>query len=207
MTDQFEEKMTDEHYEVLTEIVNIGMGQAGDSLARFLGVFIRLSIPRIKLVHADELKKQLVMLVGNDVEVTGVRQAFFTHWYGEAITLFDQSGSKDLAKLMHYPDSMDKETEKELFLDVGNLLSGACVNGVSEQFGIELNYSPPSILSQNVFVEDLFAADKMNWTHSLLMEINFSMEEYKFKSHLLIMMTEESIETLIKDLERYMDSL
>ena len=205
--ENLENVLTEEHYEVLREVMNIGMGQAGDKLARFLGVFIRLSIPRVRLVAAEELHKYLVELVGNTTEVTGVRQAFFTHWYGEAITIFDQAGRKDLAKLMRYPDNLDEEAESELFLDVSNLLTGACINGVAEQLDVELNYSPPSILSKNVFIEELFASSNMSWSHALLTEVNFSMEEYHFKSHLLVMMTTESIITLSKDLEKFIEKM
>ena len=37
--------------DALAELVDIGMGQAGDRLARLLDTFIQLSIPRIALVR------------------------------------------------------------------------------------------------------------------------------------------------------------
>jgi chemotaxis protein CheC len=200
-------ELTQDQKDVLQEVANIGMGQAGDSLARILGTFVHLSIPRIRLIGADKLKPTLIELVGNDEPVTGVRQAFFSHWHGEIITIFGQAGCKELAMLMNYPKDMSEEEETELFLDVGNVLAGACMNGLAETLGVELNFSPPSILMENTPVEDLFSMGHITWSNTLLVEVNFKLENFKFTAHLLMMLTEESIENLRADLDKFFENL
>ena len=199
--------LTEDQYEVLQEVVNIGMGKAGDSLARILKTFVELSIPRIKLINVDSLNDDIATLVGDKAVVTGVRQAFFNYWRGEAIIIYDQNGCNELASLMGYSGDLNNQAEVELLLDVGNVLVGACINGIAEQLGVELNFSPPSVIAANVPIERLMDPGKMTWTHTLLLEVNFGLENMRFKSHLLIMMSEETINTLKQDVDKFLEGL
>lgn len=199
--------LTEDQNEALQEIINIGMGLAGDSLARILKTFVELSIPRIRLIHVKDVNKEIEKLVGEKAIVTGVRQAFFSYWRGEAITIYDQNGCNELASLMGYTDDMDRNAEVELLLDVGNVLVGACINGFAEQLDVEVNFGPPSVIASNIPVEQLFNPKKLTWTHSLLLEVNFGLENMRFKSHLMVMMSEDTIETLKKDLDGFLEGL
>ena len=62
--------------DALGELVNIGMGQAGESLARLFDRFIQLSIPRIELIEPAQVAGAIAALVGTDGPVIAVRQAF-----------------------------------------------------------------------------------------------------------------------------------
>lgn len=199
--------LTEDQNEALQEIVNIGMGIAGDSLARILRTFVELSIPRIKLVSAEELNTEIATLVGDNALITGLRQAFFSYWRGEAITIFDQHGCNDLASLMGYTGNLDKNAEVELLLDVGNVLVGACLNGIATQLNVEINFSPPSVIAANIPVDRIFNSSQLNWSHTLLFEVNFGLENMRFKSHLLVMMSEETIHTLQNDLDAFLEEL
>lgn len=199
--------LTEEQKEVLQELVNIGMGLAGDSLARILKTFVELSIPRISLIGVDDLNNEVSRLVGDKALVTAVRQAFFSYWRGEAIIVYDQNGCNELASLMGYSEDLDKNAEVELLLDVGNVIVGACLNGIAEQLGVEVNFSPPSVVATNIPVDTLFDPKKMNWKYTLLIEVNFGLENMRFKSHLFTMMSEETIITLKKDLDGFLEDL
>jgi len=209
MSDPSEQEvdLTDEQKEVLQEIVNIGMGLAGDSLARILKTFVELSIPRISLISVDSLNEEISDLVGDKALVTAVRQAFFSYWRGEAIIVYDQNGCNELASLMGYSEDLDKNAEVELLLDVGNVIVGACLNGIAEQLGVDVNFSPPSVVATNIPVDTLFDPKKMNWKHTLLIEVNFGLENMRFKSHLFTMMSEETIMTLKNDLDGFLEDL
>jgi len=204
---EYQVGLTEEQNEVLQEIVNIGMGMAGDSLARILKTFVELSIPRVKLVSAENLNTEIARLVGDKTLVTGVRQAFFSYWRGEAITIFDQNGCNELAALMGYTENLDKNSEVELLLDVGNVIVGACLNGIAAQLNVEVNFSSPSVIAANIPIERMFNTNKLSWSHTLLFEVNFGLENMRFKSHLLVMMSEETIITLQNDLDAFLEGL
>ena len=107
---------TEDQRDCLQEIVNVAMGQAGDSLARFLKVFIHLSVPRIRVVSSKELGTELAAVVPSAENVSAIRQGFYSAkgssgLKGEAITLFGDSSFKVLADLLAYEEALDEDTE------------------------------------------------------------------------------------------------
>jgi len=60
---------TEDQSDALQEVVNIAMGQAGDSLARILGNFVALSVPRIRLATGKDVIKTATGMVDNNTEV------------------------------------------------------------------------------------------------------------------------------------------
>ena len=56
--------LTADQRDALQEIANIGMGQAGSSIAKIWGEFVRLSIPRVANVERQDIPTVLQQLVG-----------------------------------------------------------------------------------------------------------------------------------------------
>lgn len=205
--------LTEDQRDCLQEVVNVAMGQAGDSLARFLEVFIHLSVPRIRLVSSQELGPELERICGGVAEqVSGVSQGFYqldtgTGIRGEAIVVFTDSSFKELADLLAYEGELEVESEKELLLDVTNILNGACLNGVGEQIEVELGYSPPTILGQHVPISKLLEAEQLSWDHALLVEITYTLENRSFTCTLFLLMPGESIQVVKAELDRLLEDL
>jgi chemotaxis protein CheC len=198
---------TSDQRDALQEVVNIAMGQGGASLAVLLDTFVTLSVPRIRIVESSAIAETVAQMVGGNTDITAVRQGFFSYLRGEAIVIYGQSGCHDLADLMGYDASLDAAIDQELLLDVSNLLVGACMTGIAKQLGADIGFSAPSIMAERCPVYNLFKAAKLNWTHALLVEINFSLEEKGFAAHLVILMPEESIMTMRDALDRFLESL
>lgn len=205
--------LSEDQRDCLQEVVNVAMGQAGDSLARFLEVFIHLSVPRIRLVQRDELHSELETMVGGpSVRVSGVTQGFYQMdsgkgIRGEAIVVFTDSSFKELADLLAYDGELSVEAEKELLLDVTNILNGACLNGVGEQIEADLGFSPPTILGQHVQVCNLLEHEKVNWDHALLVEISYTLEDRSFSCTMFLLMPGESIAVVKAALDRLLEEL
>jgi chemotaxis protein CheC len=198
---------TADQNDALQEVVNIAMGQAGDSLARILNNFVELSVPRIRLVTVKDVVKTVTDMVEPTAEVSAVRQAFFNGLRGEAIVVFPQRGCQELADLMGYDSELDRADEQELLLDVTNLLVGAIINGISETLGTDLSFSAPSLMAEHCPLDLVLIPEQLSWSHALLLEVNFTVENRDFKSHLLMFMTEEAIDTLRTIIDEFIDAI
>jgi len=195
--------LTEDQRDCLQEVVNVAMGQAADSLARFLEVFIHLSVPRIRLVKKEALGIELERLVEGDSVVSGVSQGFYhaedgNGVKGEAIVVFGDSSFAELADLLDYDEELDDSAERELLMDVANILNAACLNGIGEQIEIELAFSPPGLLGQHVPIGDLLKNDQQAWTHALLVEISYTLENRTFNCTMFLLMPGTSI-LVVKD--------
>jgi chemotaxis protein CheC len=181
--------------DALAEFVNIGMGQAGDSLARLFDTFIQLSIPRVELVRPADVTAALTALLGSAGPIVAVRQAFSSRIRGEALAVYPSGGCDALADLVAYPDV----TSDELLLEVSNVLIGACVGGLAAQFALELSFSPPSILGHgsHANITELLNTERLPWETALVAEVNFRVVDRAFHCHLFTFWPDESISVLL----------
>lgn len=198
---------TEDQNDALQEVVNIAMGQAGDSLARILGNFVELSVPRIRLVTVKDVISTVTDMVDTNAEISAVRQAFSNSLRGETIVIFAQAGADDLADLLGYDTELDQSAEQELLLEVSNLLVGAIITGISETLETDISFSAPSLMAERKPIDQVLVQDQLSWSHALLMEVNFTVEGRDFKCHMLMFMTEETIDTLRNILDDFMDGL
>jgi chemotaxis protein CheC len=206
--------LSEDQRDCLQEIVNVAMGQAGDSLARFLEVFINLSVPRIRSVSAKELPRFLNEIVDNSVDnVSAVRQGFYSledgrGVRGESIVIFSDTSFKELADLLAYEDDVNSgQSEIELLLDVTNVLTGACLNGIADQIGEELAYSSPSILGYHVPPNEVVSPRELQWEYALLVEIHYRLERRAFSCTLLLLMPGDAIQVIKNALDKMLDEL
>lgn len=196
--------LSNDQRDALQELTNIAMGQAGASLATLLDEFVDLSVPRIRVVEVVDLPPVLAELVGKTNLVSAVRQSFQGYLRGEAIIIFGEPGCQALANLMGFEGDLGESGENELLLDVANVLSGACLGGMMEQIRAftetngpaELSFSMPSVMARQVMAEHLIDPKKVQWSHALLLEVNFTIKNRDFIAHLTMLMPEDGIDKI-----------
>lgn len=198
--------LSQDQTDALQEVTNIAMGQAGSSLANILGVFVNLSVPRIRVLDVVAIGAAISDMVGPDKEITAARQSFHGTMRGEALVIYDQEGCMDLADLMGYDGQLDAAAEREILLDVSNVQVGACLGGIADLLEASLTYSAPSIMAERIPVDRLIDPKKMTWNYALLVEVNFTLEERNFTSHMTFLMPEESIQSMGEALDKFMEN-
>jgi len=188
------------------EIANVAMGRAGDLLARLLNVFVELPIPNVNFIEVSE-----ILMTLKDIEVhestSGICQGFISAGIsGEALLILNDSSFKDVASLMNYKyDADDVSTELELLMDLANVLIGACLKGMSEQLDIQFSQGQPEVLGQHRKISDLIDNNANKWKKTLAIEISYSIENYPIKCDLLLLFTEQSMQTLNNKLAYLID--
>ena len=197
--------LSQDQKDALQEIANIGMGQAGASIARVLDEFVQLSIPRILVVPPQEVPAALASAVG-DRTVSAVRQAFHSAMRGEAIVIYGENRCNDLADLMGYERDLDHSSERELLLDISNILVGACLGGIAEQLAMSIGFSAPSLLVDAVPIEDLLTSCDISWDTALLVEVSFRLEQRSFACHLVMLLPESEVAELATALDRFLEA-
>ncbi|MDK2125654.1 chemotaxis protein CheC [Parachitinimonas caeni] len=198
--------LTSDQKDALQEVTNIAMGQAASTLATILSTFVTISVPRINIPEVSEIGSAISKMVGNGKEVTAVRQSFAGHLRGEAIIIYGQEGCRDLADLMGYDEDIDQSAERELLLDIANVLIGACLNGIADILQTGLTFAPPSIMAERVIINSLIDPTQLTWNNALLVEVNFTLEARNFSCHLVTLMPEDSIERLKQAIDTFMEN-
>lgn len=185
------------------EIANVAMGQAGDLLARLLGVFVVLPIPNVNFIEVSELIMALSDVEDKDT-TSGICQGFIGAGIsGEALLILNDSSFKDIASLMKYEEPLnsssdntfDKAIELELLMDMANIIIGACLNGISSQLDMSFSQGHPVVLGQHRKISELIDTNTKKWKKTLAIEISYGIENYAIKCDLLLLFTEASVAT------------
>ncbi|KAB7622789.1 response regulator [Alkalilimnicola sp. S0819] len=178
------------------EVANVAMGQAADLLARMLDVFVILPVPNVNYLEASELRMALTATEDYD-SISAVCQGYIGAGIaGEALLLFNDASFKDMARLMKFEGRLDSCAERELLMDVSNILIGACLKGVADQLDIRFSQGHPTVLGQHSKISDLLQANAGRWARTLAIEINYAIEDYNINCDLLLLFTDESIPVL-----------
>jgi chemotaxis protein CheC len=190
--------------DALREIVNVAMGRAADCLARLLDVFVRLPVPRVRLLEADQIVTGILEMIGGLERVTCVRQAFGSGLHGEALAIFDPRGLDDLTRVLE-PDAAAMSDEN--LLGISNLLVGACLGSTGRALGHELVFAPPSVLTRDGTLATVLGTAARSWRYALLIEVSFTLEGQQFACHVLAFFPEESLTSVRRGVDTFLESL
>jgi len=191
--------------DALQEVVNIGMGTAAAALSAALESLVGLSVPKIDLVRMDRFS-DLPRLVGwTEVDTCAIRQAFYDGIDGEVIVLFGHEGRARLSEKLGYGEA--DTSEEELLLDFTNVFVGACMNGIARQLGIQLRYSAPSILSLHAPLNSTLEQLEVAVDSLLLVNVDFALEDFAFRSQLVILFPNQSTHRLKEAVARFVAAL
>lgn len=173
------------------ELANVAMGQAADRLARLLQVFIELPIPHVQLVELCEFDMALHQATG-DNPITTICQGFIAPGIaGEALLMFSNSSSQDLAYMLGHEGAITDQVERELMMDIANLLIGAFLNGLGAQLDLSFGQGSPLILGQHCSIPNL--QQNSRWTRTLSIDIGYRIEGRDLSCDLLLLFTEDSL--------------
>lgn len=198
-------ELTEDQRAVLQEMTNIGMGQAGDSISRVWDEFVELSIPSIALVEAKSLPARLATLVPGTI--AAARQAFHGGFWGEAITVMPTTGRHQLSILMGRGETVSPTEQREIFLDMANILGGACVTGLAQQLDIDVGFTAPSLIGDALLPTQVLNTEEMAVKTALSLEVNFAVETRSLALHLIILFPEEEFARLTGLLDVFLAAL
>lgn len=198
--------LNEDQRDALQELMNVAMGQAADRLARLTETFVTLSVPLIHsvaLTNASLLEQ--LMLAGQPAIIT--RQSFLGRLRGEVMVCFGENGAEQLADLMGYEDVEKNSTQDELMLDVTNILTGACINGLAQQVDIKVSYGSPSMMARGRSLQSVLGEQALRGHQALVLEIHFEVATHSFYCDLLVCITEDTAATVIEVIDQLLSDI
>lgn len=192
-------------HDAYQEIANVAMGRAGDLLARLLGAFVKLPVPRVSMLEGSDLHMALEAVAQNE-SVSAVCQGFIGAGIaGEAFLTFTESSFPDLAELMSHEGAIDRGVELELLMDTASVLIGACLKGIADQLDVSFSQGHPVVLGQHIDISDLLKRNASRWPRTLAIEIGYRIENRNINCDLMLLFSEDSLDAL-NDRVSYFDA-
>lgn len=140
------DELDDAHVDVLTELGNIGTGNAATSLASFMGKEIEVNVPTVKIMSFNEVAE---FVGGPENIVMGLLIKIEGDINGMILYVFDNDFIENVMSVFFNKQftSFDEleDMERSAFCEVGNIMAGAYVNALSSMTGLVINISTPSL--------------------------------------------------------------
>lgn len=121
--------------DALTEVFNIGMGQAAAALSSLIQGEVLLSVPQAQVLTVSEAAHQLN---ASDSPLYGVRQPFRGAFHGDALLIFPGHKSLELVRIVAgsaVPADELGAIEQDAMTEIGNVMLNACISSLSGLLG------------------------------------------------------------------------
>jgi chemotaxis protein CheC len=191
--------LSDLELDALTELVNIGVSRAAQSLGTMVNEQVLLSVPSVMIVSRSRAA-ELIGQAQNELLVA-VRQAFHGDVSGRALLIFPERNSLELVRAVageHLSLEDILELEHEALAEIGNIILNACIATVANLLRRSLTMSLPEIVrgtGGGLFDLAVSMADDV----VLFVHINFSLKGRQVVGYVAMVMDFASLASL-KDL-------
>ncbi len=192
--------------DALTELINIGMGQAASALNELVDEVVRLSVPQLELLDSDHMYRRLNE--GAMDRITGARQHFHGPFDGEAMLLFPEGRSLELVRLLAdsaMPTEEMGDFEQEALTEIANVILNACIASLADSFGCEIGTSIPVYLHGRAWDIQSVSGDADEIL--LFLKIDFSLEsERDVQGYVVLVIGVQSAESFRHCIREYVQS-
>lgn len=199
--------ITDDQHDALTEILNIAIGRAANSLNQMVKEEIVLSIPEIGFLGHDEAVAAYQDLIQG--QISAIKQRFESSFSGDALLIFPERQSLTLVQHI-LGDLVDKagmtELELETMSEVGNVVLNACLSSLADQLQTPINSSLPEYLSkslQSIFRDSL--GNMPSEMHVLIVKVNFRTQHSEISGYIMLIVDILSANTFLHEIDAYVD--
>ncbi|MFP4084759.1 MAG: chemotaxis protein CheC [Desulfonatronovibrio sp.] len=196
--------ITDMQRDVLTEVVNMGVGQAASSLNSILDTHVELSVPELKIVEKGELSDELSILGGRSLASVVLR--FEGTVPGQAALVFPPESAVNLVNLLMSQEGMadyrDLDAMKrEALTEIGNIVLNAVMGHFANFLKLNLDYSIPDFMLESD-LNGIFHLDRTDKEYVIILaKTHFVMSEHSIGGDILLFFGIDSMKSLAQAIE------
>lgn len=191
--------------DALTEVFNLGAGQAAANLSEIVGDEVKLSVPRIQFYDRADVSADTLALGGE--RVGSVRQRFSGPFSLDASLLFKEERALEIVQEMIGSQvSVDElvDFEQEAMCELGNIILNGCMSSIADMLQIELSSTLPdyTVDSADVVVSGLLS--DMNQPVVLVLHVDLTIEKRDTHGYLVFLLSSTSLAELVVALDRFL---
>ena len=138
--------VSQQYFDILKELGNIGAGNATTALAQMLGCKVDMKVPQVKLLDFQEVG---AVMGGEEQIMAGIYLLVEGDITGSIMFLLNEQSAHELVgKLMGTPIEADaplNEIELSALKEIGNIITGAYLNSLSMLTNMKIIPSIPAL--------------------------------------------------------------
>ncbi|MEO5794240.1 MAG: chemotaxis protein CheC [Rhodoferax sp.] len=200
--------LSDLQLDALTEVFNVGAGQAAASLSEIVGDEVLLSVPRIQFFDRTDVNAEMLSLQGG--RLGAVRQKFGGPFSLDATLLFREEKALEIVQEMlgsqvNVEDLVD--FEHEAMCELGNVILNACLSAIADMLGVGLSSTLPeySVDGADTVIGKLMSDESQPMV--LVLHIDLTIEKRDTQGYLVFLLSSSSLEGLISALDAFLSRI
>lgn len=201
---QFNENMNDTEYDILTEIGNIGAGNATTALSQMINARVDMFVPKVEMLAFKDLAE---IIGGAETLVAGILLTLSGDIEGSMLFVLENKAAHHLVhKLTGFDADYDAEVFTELeysaLLEIGNIISGAYLTAISKLTNLNFVLTVPCIsvdMAGAILSVPAIEFGKLG-DKALLIESQFRDDEVDVCGYFILIPTLESYSHILKSL-------
>ncbi len=200
--------LTELQLDALTEVFNVGAGQAAASLSEIVGDEVLLSVPRIQFYDRSEVNADILSLTGG--RLGAVRQNFGGPFSLDATLLFREEKALEIVQEMlgsqvSVEDLVD--FEHEAMCELGNVILNACLSAIADMLSIDLSSTLPeySVDGADTVIGKLMSDESQPVV--LVLHIDLTIEKRDTQGYLVFLLSASSLEGLVSALDAFLSRI
>ena len=193
--------------DVLTELINIAIGQAAKALSELVGDPIKLSVPKIQFISTADAVKT-VDAHTNKVG-SAIREGFKGPFDGQMLLIFPEQQSLELVRQLIGEDvELDTitEMEQDALMEIGNIIMTSCLASLADAFEVTISNELPKLIKGSG--EDMIATNGDQGDFLIMfLDIDFHLSKSDISGNIVLVLDLKAVGQLKDYLAKYMDSI
>ncbi|AXX89702.1 chemotaxis protein CheC [Arcobacter suis] len=197
--------LSEDEKDCLQELMNVAYGSATAAITEILDAFAKLSIPKIQIINASELKTYLSNELNLEVEHLVSLQQINGTLCGENMFVIDKQSAKNIAyKFGLEEDEVNDEEIADVVLEITNILSSSTISKLAEDIDTNVSFSAPTIKTltsidqlKNIFIS--------KYKKVIIISTQLKFEDLDINAELFIFTTDNSILYIKEKLKKILD--
>jgi chemotaxis protein CheC len=200
--------LTELQLDALTEVFNVGAGQAASSLSEIVGDEVHLSVPRIQFYDRNEVNAEVLAMEGG--RLGAVRQTFGGPFSVDASLLFNEKGALEIVQEMIGSQVSAEDLvdfEHEAMCELGNIILNACLSAIADMLAIDLDSTLPeySVDDTETLIRKL--TSDVTQPVVLVLHIDLTIERRQTQGYLVFLLSAGSLEGLLTALDAFLSRI
>ena len=200
-------KLTEDEKDCLQELMNVAYGNATAAITEILNAFAKLSIPKIQIIEASELKNYLSNELNLNQEHLVALQQINGSLNGENMFVIDKVSTTNMAnKFSLTNDVIEEDDIQDITLEITNILSSSTISKLAENMETNVSFSAPSIKLLKS-IDELNNIFLSQYEKVIIISTKLEFVDLNISGELFILTTDNSILFIKNKLNKILDEL
>lgn len=199
-------EFSNDHLDVLKELMNIAMGNATASIADLLQAFGTMHIPHLSISDMDGLKSYIEEAIPANQHSYVTKQLFGGEFGGEFVFVMTDESATNLGHYLYDVEEPDNADILDAVIELTNILSSTIISRLSEELNTKVQFFSPStgIMPGNHLIGD---KDRLNYHQIIIVSTVMEFQSHEISGQIFILTKDGMIESLRRLIDQKLEEL